>query len=146
MPVLWHFVCFENRIVKKSVQVAVAIIVNAEQKVLIARRQAHQHQGNLWEFPGGKREVGESRFQALQREIQEEVGLHIEQAEPFMQIVHDYSDVEVELDIWSVTAFTGSASGNEGQLLEWCHLSELSNKKFPAANNEIVERLQTLVK
>ncbi len=129
---------------KQGLQVAVAIIVNKDEQILIARRHAHQHQGALWEFPGGKREINETRFQALQREIDEEVGLEVKQAEPFMQIVHDYSDLQVELDVWLVTEFSGEASGKEGQPLEWCSLANLMTKDFPDANIQIIERLQTL--
>ena len=52
---------------KKRLQVAVAIILNNDEQVLIARRHAHQHQGDLWEFPGGKREANETRLEAVQR-------------------------------------------------------------------------------
>ena len=129
---------------KKRLQVAVAIIVNNEEQVLIARRHAHQHQGDLWEFPGGKREADETRLEALQREIYEEVGLQVEQAEPLMQIVHDYPELQVELDVWLVTEFSGDATGKEGQPLVWCPLAELSVREFPAANMQIIERLTNL--
>jgi len=129
---------------KQRLQVAVAIILNQDEQVLISRRHAHQHQGDLWEFPGGKREANETRLQALQREIQEEVGLQVDQAEPFMQIVHDYPELQVELDVWLVTEFAGEATGREGQPLQWCSLAELKEKEFPAANLEIIERLQNL--
>jgi 8-oxo-dGTP diphosphatase len=129
---------------KKRLQVAVAIIVNNDEQVLIARRHAHQHQGDLWEFPGGKREADETRLEALQREIYEEVGLQVEQADPLMQIVHDYPDLQVELDVWLVTDFSGEATGKEGQPLVWCPLAELSAREFPAANMQIIERLTNL--
>src|SRR5690554_4687320 len=128
----------------KCLQVAVAIIVNEDAEVLIARRQAHQHQGNLWEFPGGKCEADETSLQALQREVLEEVDLHVDQAEPLMKISHDYAERLVVLDVWRVTAFRGNAIGREGQLLEWCALAELKNRAFPEANLQIIERLQSL--
>jgi 8-oxo-dGTP diphosphatase len=129
---------------KKRLQVAVAIIVNNDEQVLIARRHAHQHQGDLWEFPGGKREANETRLEAVQREIYEEVGLQVEQAEPLMQIVHDYPELQVELDVWLVTEFSGDATGKEVQPLVWCPLAELSVREFPAANMQIIERLTNL--
>ena len=129
---------------KKRLQVAVAIIVNNDEQVLIARRHAHQHQGDLWEFPGGKREANETRLEAVQREIYEEVGLQVEQAEPLMQIVHAYPELQVEIDVWLVTEFSGDATGKEGQPLVWCPLAELSVREFPAANMQIIERLTNL--
>ncbi len=129
---------------KKRLQVAVAIIVNNDEQVLIARRHAHQHQGDLWEFPGGKHEADETRLGALQREIYEEVGLQVEQADPLMQIVHDYPDLQVELDVWLVTEFSGEATGKEGQPFVWCPLAELSAREFPGANMQIIARLTNL--
>lgn len=126
----------------KQVRVAVAVIINAAQQVLISWRQPHQHQGGLWEFPGGKCEPGETTYAALVREIDEEVGLKIQQASPLISLSHDYGDKQVELDVWRVTQFDGDASGREGQPLKWCHYSELDPSQFPAANAAIIEALQ----
>lgn len=126
-----------------SIDVAVALILNPQNEVLIARRQAHQHQGGLWEFPGGKRENNEDRFTALQREIQEEVGLYIASAEPFQQIAHDYGDKSVLLDIWLVSAFQGTAIGREGQEIKWTACKHLDAAAFPAANHAIIKALKS---
>ena len=58
-----------------QVHVAVAVILNNNKQVLIAKRPDHVHQGGYWEFPGGKLETGEAVEQALRREIKEELGL-----------------------------------------------------------------------
>jgi 8-oxo-dGTP diphosphatase len=64
-----------------TVHVAVAVIVDTtKQYVLISLRQAHQHQGGLWEFPGGKVDDNETVFNALVREVDEELGLSILEA------------------------------------------------------------------
>ena len=129
---------------KQRLKVAVGVIVNQYKQVLIARRNAKQHQGDRWEFPGGKRESGETGLQALQREIHEEVGLIVQHAEPMMQIEHDYAELLVELDVWLVTQFDGEAVGKEGQPLQWCALADLADKQFPEANTEIIQQLQRL--
>ncbi len=126
----------------KQVHVAVAVIINQHQQVLIALRQAHQHQGNLWEFPGGKVEDDEHIEHALQREIEEEVGLTIHSAEQFLTIGHDYGDKSVLLDVWQVTDYSGQAYGKEGQTLRWCDIQELDDSDFPIANVEIIEALK----
>lgn len=126
----------------KIIEVVVALIINAQQEILIARRQAHQHQGGLWEFPGGKREANEERLSALQREIDEEIGLHIHAAEPFMQLSHDYGDKKVLLDVWCVHEFSGKASGREGQEINWIASQQLDPAVFPAANVKIIKALQ----
>ena len=109
----------------KQIEVAVAILLNREQSVLTSWRQPHQHQGGLWEFPGGKREPDETLLDALKREINEELGVVIEQAEPFVRIDHDYGDKWVSLDVWLVSDFRGEPSGSEGQPLRWQAIHEL---------------------
>jgi 8-oxo-dGTP diphosphatase len=119
--------------------VAAGVILR-DRQVLIARR----HQGGLWEFPGGKLEEGESVPQALTRELKEEIGITVETAEPLLQISHDYSDKQVLLDFWTVSAFSGEPEGREGQSLQWCDLDRLREREFPAANVPVVDRLLEL--
>lgn len=122
--------------------VAVAVIVSHEHKVLIAQRPDHVHQGGYWEFPGGKVEQGEAVFDALCREINEELQLRIKQAQPFIKITHHYQDKSVLLDVWQVTEYEGSAQGAEGQPLQWQSIHDLSPGMFPAANRKIISALQ----
>lgn len=125
----------------KRIHVVAAIIIDAQQRVLIARRHQHLHQGGLWEFPGGKLEPGETALQALQREIREELALEVVSASLFQQITHDYPDKSVLLEFWQVTEFSGEARGIEGQPIAWVALNELRNFEFPAANVPVVEAL-----
>ncbi|PCJ31995.1 MAG: 8-oxo-dGTP diphosphatase MutT [Gammaproteobacteria bacterium] len=126
-----------------NIHVAVAVIISSEQEVLVSLRQAHQHQGGLWEFPGGKVEQGEAVYDALLREINEEVGLLITAAQPLIEIEHDYGDKSVLLDVWTVTSFEGIAEGREGQKLRWTAIGELNENDFPSANIEIIKMLKT---
>jgi 8-oxo-dGTP diphosphatase len=132
--------------VSKQVHVAVAVIINSQQQVLLGLRQAHQHQGGLWEFPGGKVETSETPYDALVREVGEEVGLTIKSAEPLIEISHDYGDKSVLLDVWWVEAFSGEAIGKEGQRLRWSTISGLNDTEFPAANVAIIQALKSRVK
>ena len=125
---------------QKQIHVAVGVIVNAQQQVLIAKRPQHAHQGGLWEFPGGKVEANESVFEALTREIKEEVGIDIQQAQALMMIEHDYGDKKVVLDVYLSTDFAGEANGLEGQEIAWVAKHELKNYAFPAANSAIIEK------
>jgi 8-oxo-dGTP diphosphatase len=144
---------------KKLVHVAVGVIFDCapteKGKILIAKRADHQHQGGLWEFPGGKVEAGERVQIALQRELQEELGLQasIDDMRPLITIPFHYPDKSVLLDVWAVynaAAFKesmGTASslnesiGREGQPLAWVEQSELGSYKFPAANKAIIDTL-----
>ncbi|PHS26380.1 MAG: 8-oxo-dGTP diphosphatase MutT [Methylophaga sp.] len=126
-----------------TVHVAVAIIVNTHNEVLLALRQAHQHQGGFWEFPGGKVEANESVYDALVREIEEEIGIIISSAQDFLALSHDYEDKSVLLDIWRVTEYSGKPQGQEGQQLRWCAINDLAEDEFPAANVAIIRKLKS---
>ncbi|MEW5056812.1 MAG: Nudix family hydrolase [Cycloclasticus sp.] len=122
-------------------KVAVAVIKNKAGQILISKRADHVHQAGLWEFPGGKLEAGESTHQALSRELAEELGITVLAAKPLLQIKHQYEDLAVFLDVYTVDDFAGKARGMEGQPVKWVDKSELVNFPFPAANQRIVETL-----
>lgn len=126
----------------KIVNVAVGVI-KKNNAIFICKRADEQHQGGLWEFPGGKVEANESVFAALKRELTEEVGITIHSSSQLMVIEHDYGDKCVKLDIHVVSNFSGEAHGAEGQPSEWVNISELTHYDFPAANAEIIEKLQS---
>lgn len=125
----------------ERVRVAVGVIHDGKGRILVARRAAHLHQGGLWEFPGGKIGAGESTYEALCRELHEELGISVSQAEPLLLIDHDYRDKSVRLDVWNVNQFSGEPHGREGQPLRWDAISELQPGDFPAANAAIIDAL-----
>ncbi len=120
------------------VHVAAAVITNARGEVLIAKRPVDKHQGGLWEFPGGKLEENETCEQGLARELNEELGITVEDCQPLIQVRHDYTDKSVLLDVWRVTEFSGEAYGREGQAVEWVLPEEFDDYDFPAANHPII--------
>ena len=126
----------------KTVDVAVGIIRRQDQ-VFISKRPDNLHQGGLWEFPGGKVEIGESPAQALQRELFEEVGIRVLNSQGEMLIEHDYGDKRVRLHIMSTTEFTGEPFGKESQQCRWVNVAELEAYQFPEANKAIVEHILT---
>lgn len=125
----------------KQVHVAVGVIENSAQQILLAKRHEHLHQGGKWEFPGGKVESAETTAQALIRELKEEVGLDVLNTTPMMEIHHDYGDKKVILDIHWVKDFSGTAQGLEGQAVQWVAKQDLVNFEFPAANKTIVDKI-----
>ena len=127
-----------------NLHVAVAVIINTEQEVLIALRQAHQHQGGLWEFPGGKVEAGEATSEALKREVKEELDLAVVTATPLLEVTHDYGDKLVLLDVWHVSEYAGEARGVEGQTIRWCAVNDLDTVNFPEANKTIINAINAL--
>jgi 8-oxo-dGTP diphosphatase len=125
-----------------ALHVAVAVVLDPRQRVLISRRAAAAHQGGLWEFPGGKVEPGESVTEALARELREELGIELGASRPLLLVPFDYGDKAVLLDVHLVTQFSGEARGLEGQPLAWVSPAELSQYRFPAANVAIVDAVQ----
>jgi len=124
----------------KIVHVAAGIIVR-DQQVFISKRSSEQHQGDKWEFPGGKVESGESVLEALTRELKEEVNLAVLNAQVFHQLEFDYGDKVVQLDFYLVDSFEGIGRGLEGQQTAWVDINDLADYHFPAANQVIVEML-----
>jgi len=123
------------------VHVAVAVIKNQHGQFFIAKRPETSHQGGFWEFPGGKVENGESVQEALARELFEEVGITVLDANPLIRIHHDYDDKSVLLDVWCINEFSGVAHGKEGQETGWINLEQFSEYTFPEANTPIIKAL-----
>jgi 8-oxo-dGTP diphosphatase len=124
------------------IHVAVGVIRSPEQRILISRRAPGAHQGDLWEFPGGKVEAGETVRQALQRELSEELDLEPVQAEPLCRVTHDYGDRQVLLDVWTVSEWRGTPRGMENQPLRWIPAEALDPQDFPVANRPIIRCLR----
>ncbi len=124
------------------IHVMAGVIPDGDGKILVTRRAAEAHQGGLWEFPGGKREAGETPCQTLKRELREELGIEIHAARPLIRIHHRYPDQSVELDAWWVERWHGKPQGREGQPLAWRAPHELRDADFPAANRGIIRAAQ----
>ena len=127
---------------KPVIHVAVAVLINDAGWVLITRRNEKQHQGGLWEFPGGKVEPWESVATALYRELQEELAVTPTSSDPLLQVQHDYGDREVLLDVHCIRAWEGEPRGLEGQPLAWVSPTALADFDFPEANRPIAKVLQ----
>ena len=131
--------------------VAVGVIRNNKNQVLLSRRPSNVHQADLWEFPGGKLEPGETVRDALSRELNEELALDVKSAKPLIKIYHDYVEHSVLLDVWQVDSWDmdlvdcdeqQGRQGREGQKIEWVDISSLGTRDFPAANKAIVKAVQ----
>nr|WP_313091139.1 NUDIX domain-containing protein [Moraxella sp. CTOTU48268] len=135
----------------KVVNVAVAVI-HFNNQYLLGFRHASQHQGNRYEFVGGKIEPDETPIQGLIREVHEEIGLDIGQniAVKMGVIRHDYADKTVALHVFKIQVsqaqFDGlqQGKGKEGQTVTWVHQSDLVANQYPLpdANARILDWLK----
>ncbi|GAA5557558.1 thiamine-phosphate synthase [Acinetobacter schindleri] len=124
---------------KANIHVAIALLFHQNQ-VLVGWREAKQHQGNKYEFPGGKVEEGEKPLQACRREIQEEVGIDIELWHPFDFIRHEYEDVIVHLHLFHASVAEAQLAQIQ-QPWKWYSREQLQQLNFPKANAVILEKL-----
>lgn len=123
------------------ISAVIAVVFDDQQRVLIAQRPKDALLGGYWEFPGGKVEPGESHFQALQRELQEEVGIVVSAAQKLMDIEQSYDHGRVHLDVWHVSRYEGRAASCEQQALRWVDVAQLSSFKFPEVNYKIIDTI-----
>ncbi len=124
-----------------AVHVLVGVIADDSGRWLVNCRPSGTDMAGRWEFPGGKRQPGEGRLAALRRELDEELGIAVAEAEPLMELVHDYPGKRVRLDVWRVRRYTGVVEAREGQVLRWVTLAELAELPLLEADGPIVERL-----
>jgi 8-oxo-dGTP diphosphatase len=123
------------------VHVVAGALIDAAGNVLIAQRPPGKHLAGGWEFPGGKLEPDEAPRQGLQRELQEELGIEIEQAEWLAVCQHDYADRRVMLELWLVSAFDGTPQSLDGQALRWVPVTELDAAGLLPADKPLVTAL-----
>lgn len=119
--------------------VAVGVLIDNDNKVLIAQRPSDKHMGGKWEFPGGKVESNETSYDALCREMREEIGIEVQSAEMFTNITYEYKDKTVILDFYKISQWCGEAQGMENQPILWVEKPDLANYEFPEANTEIIK-------
>ena len=104
---------------EKIIDVAAGLILRADGKLLLGQRPEGKPWAGWWELPGGKLEPGETVLQALARELDEELGIQVTQACPWVTYVHAYPHTTVRLAFCHVTGWTGEPQGRENQQLRW---------------------------
>ncbi|MDN5782009.1 MAG: 8-oxo-dGTP diphosphatase MutT, partial [Luteimonas sp.] len=125
----------------RRIEVMAAAITDARGRVLLARRTEGRDLAGLWEFPGGKREPGESPEQALVRELREELGIEAEPGPPLIAVAQHYPHKRLRLDVRHVARWRGTPRGNEGQALAWVPPDKLPGYAMPPADRPVVAAL-----
>jgi mutator protein MutT len=126
---------------RQLIDVSAALIFR-EGKLLITQRCQDSHQGGLWEFPGGKREPGETFEQCLVRELREELGVEVVVQGLFEEITHDYADRSVHLKFFACGLPVGEPQALGCAGFKWVGPAELVGHDFPAADARLLDKLR----
>ena len=103
----------------RIVEAAAAVILRPDGSFLLGRRPEGKPYAGYWEFPGGKIEAGEDPRAALDRELEEELGIRVREATPWIQRVYAYTHATVRLHFFRVTAWEGEPQPLEDQAISW---------------------------
>jgi 8-oxo-dGTP diphosphatase len=123
------------------VRVAAAILHRGDGKVLLAQRLPGTPYPGYWEFPGGKLEPGESAHDALLRELEEELGIVVTRAAPWITQRYDYPHAHVELEFFRVFEWQGEPHGRDGQAIAWQRPTEIEVAPLLPANATVLRAL-----
>jgi len=122
-------------------EVVAGALFDAEGRVLIAQRPDGKALAGRWEFPGGKIDQGEDARAGLARELREELGVEVHDAERLIRYSHAYPDRVVRLDLWLVTSWSGDPRGLDGQALKWVSPAHLEFEDILEADQPMIDAL-----
>lgn len=122
------------------IEVAAAIIRNDEGQILICQRGPGGNCGFLWEFPGGKREPGETLQECVKRECKEELDINIEVGDVFAETTYRYPDKEIAFTFFEAKLLIGVPKATVHKDFEWVKSGELERFEFCPADVEVVKR------
>lgn len=122
--------------------IGVAVIWNEAGQILIDKRLPGGAFGRLWEFPGGKKEAGETIENCIKREILEELGIEIAVEEHLITVEHSYSEMRVTLHVYHCRYLGGTPKAIECDEFKWVTLDNIEQFTFPQANHQIITALK----
>ena len=120
----------------------VAALIWDEDRFLACQRPANKARGLLWEFVGGKVELGETREEALIRECKEELDVTVAVEDVFMEVTHEYPDLTVHLTLFHAKIVEGVPKKLEHNDIRWLTAEEIDRFPFCPADEEILKRLK----
>jgi 8-oxo-dGTP diphosphatase len=131
----------------KLLLVAACALVDADGRVLIARRPEGRPMAGLWEFPGGKVEDGERPEETLIRELKEELGIDVTEAcfAPLTFASHAYETFHLLMPLYVCRRWDGTVTAREGQELAWVRANRLKGYTMPPADVPLIAQLQDLL-
>lgn len=129
------------------VLVAAVVLVDADGRVLLARRPPGKSMEGLWEFPGGKVDPGETPEVALIRELQEELGIDTRESclAPLTFASHAYETFHLLMPLYVCRVWKGTPTPKEGQELAWVRPLKLKDYPMPPADVPLVAMIRDLL-
>ena len=125
------------------IDVAAGLVFRAG-KLLVAQRKAGSHLAGLWEFPGGKREAGESWEDCLRRELREELAIEVEVGRCFSEVTHAYPGKTVRLRFFVCALVSGEPRPIDCAALAWVTAEGLRDRGFPPADEQLLAALPSV--
>ncbi len=122
----------------------VAALIWDNNKFMICQRPENKARPLLWEFVGGKVESGETKKQALVRECREELGISLFVGDKFMDVMHEYSDINIHLTLFNSKIAEGVPKKLEHNDIRWISIEEISQYEFCPADEVILQRLRKI--
>ena len=124
----------------KTVLVSAVALIDRDGRVLLAQRPEGKPMAGLWEFPGGKVEVGEAPEAALIRELEEELGINTWKSclAPLTVASHAYEDFHLLMPLFACRKWEGMPQSRENQTLKWVRKQELRSYDMPAADVPLI--------
>jgi len=126
----------------RAIEVAAGILIDPENRILLAQRSNDKPFPLQWEFPGGKLIKSETSKKALNRELKEELDIIVKNPKFLTHIEHDYGSIMVRIDFFIVYSWLGQVINNENQILKWFKYDQLININLLEADIPIVEELK----
>ena len=123
------------------VNVAAALIWDEQGRFLICQRPAHKARGLMWEFVGGKAEPGEKLEDTLIRECREELDVTVKPTSVYVQLVHEYPDINIRLTLFNAMITQGQPKMLEHNDIRWIFPSQIPDFEFCPADKDILKML-----
>ncbi|EJF80829.1 mutator mutT protein [Bartonella sp. DB5-6] len=133
---------------KSSLLLVVACaLLDQDKRVLLTERPQGKSLAGLWEFPGGKIEKGETPEASLVRELEEELGVHVQASNllPLTFASHSYKTFHLLMPLYLCYHYEGIAQGREGQNLKWVFIDDLNKYPMPDADKPLIQLLKNFL-
>ena len=120
-----------------------AALIRRGREFLISQRNDNDTFGAFWEFPGGKKNRGETFEDCVIREAREELGIKVSVGRKFMEIRKEYDAKIIWLNFYLCSHVAGDPRPIECQKVLWADVADLQNYRFPPSNEMVIEKLVT---